>query len=449
LSAPDSATNRVRLAWKSELTPSNELTLAGRNLYLVFYRFVFALDAKTLALHWVYAHDTDLVGARAQPKGLAVADVDGQVRFLAARSGKSLWFEKNGLPSVDFEMPSEGAAVGAAEDDTAPDAQEMRRQLLAAAQDPDARLVPMRLLAIELLSKVDDAEATANLLGLCEDERTTAPVRKAACTALKDRKTGTDYIITALNRHAAYLEGTNPPPVGALAKAAATQKEKRAVPLLVAHLNDPATPAQTLSPLVAALGDLGDPTAAEALADFLLLYHADPVDENVTRALELIPDALVRLTAEDARPTLEKIVGDPLGAGTIREKARRALAQLDDRAKAAEKDEDAQKLAAEQEKQKAAQPVDEKKLMPTHITVDIVKQTLLPVRDKLQTCVQSAKPEAFQARVVLVIEDGQVLMVSVLPESLQSCIEPLIRSQKFPVTQVSKRERISYVVKRY
>jgi hypothetical protein len=49
----------------------------------------------------------------------------------------------------------------------------------------------------------------------------------------------------------------------------------------------------------------------------------------------------------------------------------------------------------------------------------------------------------------LVVEDGQVLMVSVLPEQLQSCIEPLVRSQPFPLTQLSQRERVSYVIKRF
>jgi hypothetical protein len=78
-----------------------------------------------------------------------------------------------------------------------------------------------------------------------------------------------------------------------------------------------------------------------------------------------------------------------------------------------------------------------------------VKEVLLPVRDKLQTCIQEAKPETFQARAVLVIEDGQLLMVSILPEHLQACIEPLIRSQAFPTTKISKRERISYTIKRY
>ncbi|HEX7479864.1 MAG TPA: hypothetical protein VF331_18830 [Polyangiales bacterium] len=447
--APESAQNRIRLSWLPTGSSPHAVALAGGNLYLAFYRFVFAVDPKDLALHWVYAHEADLVGARAQADGLVIADVNGEVRYLAASSGKTVWFEKNGLPSVDLELPSAGAGSGVTADNAVPDAVAVRQQLVAAAQDADARMVPMRLLAVELLAKLDDAEATSNLLGLCEDERTTAPVRKAACLALKERKTGGDYLLTALQRHSAYLEGTLPPPVGALAKAAAAQHEKRAVPLLIAHLTDPSTPAETLPPLVTALADLGDAGAARPLADFMRLYHADPIDEHLGQALSLVPDALVKLIGPAARETLTQIVNDPLGTGTVRDRARRALAQLDDQAKAAEKNDEATKLAEEQEAQKQQAGTTGKQLLPTHITLDVVKQTLTPVREKLQACVQSAKPDAFQARVVLVIEDGQVLMVSVLPEQLQSCIEPLIRSQHFPMTQVSKRERLSYTIKRY
>jgi hypothetical protein len=40
-------------------------------------------------------------------------------------------------------------------------------------------------------------------------------------------------------------------------------------------------------------------------------------------------------------------------------------------------------------------------------------------------------------------------MVSVVPEMLQNCIEPLVRAQVFPRPQISKRERVSYTIKRF
>jgi hypothetical protein len=97
----------------------------------------------------------------------------------------------------------------------------------------------------------------------------------------------------------------------------------------------------------------------------------------------------------------------------------------------------------------AAKAAEETNKAPDHITVDIIKQVLLPVHDPLQACVRNAQPEVFQARVVLVVEDGQVLMVSVLPEQLQGCIEPLVRSQTFPTTHLSQRDRVTYMLKRF
>jgi hypothetical protein len=444
LPQPESAENRIRLTWQPEVD-GKTVQLAGGNLYLAFYRFVFALDPKDLGLHWVYTHNVDLVGAHAERDGVVIADAKGEVRYLAAQSGNTLWVTSNAPPSLALELPGDQSAVGASAQGAVP-ISDVRKQLAAAAQDADSRLVPVRLLAVELLAKLPDPGATQDLLALCEDERTTVGIRKAACNALRLRTNGNEHVLAALARHAAFLDGTSAPPVGALAKAAATENELRAAPLLIAHLQDPNTPTPGLAELVRALGDLKDPNAASALAAFLLLYHADPVDEHLTHALEFAPEALVRLQGAGARETLAKVVADPLSAGTVQDAARKALTQLDEQARAGETTPEAEQLAAARASE-PPKPVAPR--APAHITVDVINQALLPVHDKLQACVRTAKPDAFQARVVLVVEDGQVLMVSVLPEPLQPCIEPLIRSQRFPITQMSQRERVTYEIKRF
>jgi hypothetical protein len=197
---------------------------------------------------------------------------------------------------------------------------------------------------------------------------------------------------------------------------------------------------------VRALGELGDTSAASALSDFFLLYHADAVDEHLAKALELAPEALVRLQGAQARDVLTKVAEDPLGVDVARAAAQHALSKLDEQAKAAEQGE---KPAEEPQPTAAAPATPPVPKAPAHITIDVIKQVLLPVHDPLQACVRNAKPDVFQARVVLVVEDGQVLMVSVLPEQLQSCIEPLIRAQQFPLTQLSQRDRVTYEIKRF
>jgi outer membrane protein assembly factor BamB len=445
LAPPESAQNRIRLTWQP-VGADSAVQLAGDNLYLLFYRFVFALDPKDLGLHWVYTHPVDLVGARAQADGVVVGDTQGQIRYLSAQGGATLWVEKNAPPSLDLELPSDQSAVGGHAEGAA-SADDLRKQLAAAAEDMDSRLVPVRLLAVELLAKLDDPAATLDLLKLCEEERTTVGIRKAACNALRRRSTGNEHVLSALARHGAFLDGTNAPPVGALAKAAATQHETRATPLLLAHLTDPNTPTQGLAEVVRSLAELKDPSAAGPLAQFLMMYHADPVDEHLTHALELAPATLAKLQGAAAREVLAKVAEDALSAGSVQEAARKALAQLDEQAKAGTKDPEAEQLAAQQQSEAAAKL--EPPRAPAHITVDIIKQALLPAHDQLQACIRGAKPDAFQARLILVIEDGQVLIVSVLPEQLQSCIEPLVRAQKFPLTQTSQRENISYTIKRF
>jgi outer membrane protein assembly factor BamB len=449
LATPESAQNRIRLLFRPQLSDPRAVALADGNLYLMFYRFVFALDQRDLTLRWVYAHEADLVGASVSDYGLVLADMRGEFLQLAARSGRLVFKQMNALPSVAVEFPRVLTGLGGGAGEGPPTESDVRQQLTAAAQDSDSRLVPMRLLAVKLLAQLDDPEATASLLGLCDDELTTIAVRKAACNLLSDRKLGTEYILAALQRHAKYLDGTTSPPVGALAKAAAAQNEKRAVPLLVAHLEDPSTPAQTLGAVVTALGDLGEASAIAPLTDFLKLYHADPVDEHVAHAVELVPAALAKLEGQAAREPLTLVMNDPLGSDIVRERAQKALASLDEQTQASEKDPEAQQLAAQQAAEQQAAEANKPPPPPQYTSADVIAKALLPVRDQIQACIKSAKPDLFQARLLIMVEDGQVLMVTVTPQQLQTCIEPLVRAQNFPRPQISKREQVSYVIKRF
>jgi outer membrane protein assembly factor BamB len=456
LPPPESAHSRVQLTWETAAGgPSKAITLTSNNVYLIFYRFVLALDQRDYSLRWAHTHDVDVIGGRAQHDGIVLADAKGAVTYLGAATGAPLWREQNAPLSVDLEFPANQNAIGAARS-PAVTALNLREQLATAARDPDSRLVPVRLLAVQLLSEMPDAAATGDLVSLCEDDRTTVTVRKVACKLLRGRTVGGEHVLKALQRHASFLANTSAPPVGALAKAASAQKEQRAIALLIAHLKDPNTPSEGLPELVQSLGELGDAEAVEPLRSFLRLYHADPIDEHIAKTLALIPAALVKLQGPASKDLLTRIADDGLSADTAREASQKALASLDAAAAGAQPAQAAadgtqpQSAAAAGEGAGAAtEQTPQQPQPPPHITVDIIKQVLLPVHDSLQTCIKSAKPDVFQARVVLVVEDGQVLMVSVLPEQLQSCIEPLVRSQTFPLTHLSQRDRVTYTIKRF
>jgi outer membrane protein assembly factor BamB len=442
---PDSAQHRIGLAWQPTQLDRVRIGLQNDIAYLVFYRFVFALGARDYAVRWVYVHDSDIVGESAQKNGLMIADESGRFGFLGAGAGELLWKTEASAPSTVVCMPRGGSEASSGQ---VVDPNALPVRLLAAAQDTDARMVPARLLAVKELARLKQPEATADLIELCDSSRVAPSVRERACSALNGRAIGADFLLAALERHAAFLEGTTSPPVGALAKAAASLKEKRAAGLLVAHLKDPGTRSADLAALVAALGDLGDPTAAEPLSDFLRLYHADPIDEHLVRALELAPAALVKLSGPVAQPVLETVVYDDLGAYSVREKARIALDTLAAQRAGAEKKDEEQQAAEEQRLKEEVKASDSTKLAPLSVTTQLIDEALLPVRDQLLACLQKQKTPTFQARVLLVIEEGQVLMVSVLPKDLQGCLEPLIRAQKFSHTRSGKREQLSYTLKR-
>ena len=443
--AADSAQHRIALGFRPALDGAR-VALQDDALYLVFYRFVFALSPADLTVRWVYVHDRDLVGASGQPNGIAFADEAGRIAFVASGSGQRVWQEQAVAGASVVQLPDEGSGVDAGGDGPTPEG--LAAMLLGAAQDNDARLVPARLLAVSTIAKLPQADATANLIELCDSERISPPVRERACGELKQRTVGADHLLAALERHAAFLEGTTTPPVGYLAKAVAALGEKRAVAPLVAHLADPETRSSDLPALVTALGELGEASAAEPLAKFLRTYHADAIDEHVVRALELVPGVLLKLSGPVARPTLQTVTDDGLGVNSVRLKAQAALDTLVAQQAAAEKSDEARaEQQAEQAVEETATEAAEQE-EPTHLSTALISQALLPVRDPLKACLANAAKPTFQARVVIVIEETKPKMVSVLPAELQACVEPLVMSQTFPRTKLPKAERVTHIIKR-
>lgn len=442
----DSAQHRIALVWEPRAIDAQHTGAEDDTVYLVFYRFVFALSPADYSVRWVFRSESDIVGAAAEPGGVVVADSAGWLIEVAASSGDVASRTNTGVQTTVVRVPMGARAI----EPGAPLGVDGRRaSLLTAAQDNDARMVPARILAVRALSKIDEADATASLIALCEDRALAPAVRTEACIALKSRSLGTEHLLTALARHSAYLTNTSAPPVGALAKAAVGSKEARAVGPLAEHLVDPDTQSSDLLAVVDALNDLGDASSAKPLETFLLRYHADPVDAELVSALERIPQALYKLEGQAAVPALRAVANDGLGTSSVRNKAIEVLNTLEAEAQAEAAKKAAEEAAKDAPPEEPAPPaatpeptVEE----PTHLTTELLDQALLPMRDKLQACVANAGK--FQARAVLVIEDGKVLMVSVLPAELQSCVEPLIRATEFAKTKFLKKERVTHIIKR-
>jgi hypothetical protein len=125
--------------------------------------------------------------------------------------------------------------------------------------------------------------------------------------------------LDALKIHYDFLEDKQPRALDVLARAVAALDAKEAAPDLAAHLLDPATPANALKDLAAALGTLGGKDAGRSLKEFLLTYRADPGFLTDPAPLTAAAEALLKVGGADARRTAiyvaeEKRTLQPLSA---------------------------------------------------------------------------------------------------------------------------------------
>jgi hypothetical protein len=350
-----------------------------------------------------------------------------------------------GVPSIvtSLRLGDYGATGSPSEE-----AMGLANQLSAVAQASDARLTPAQVFAVTKMSTLSEPEVTANLITLCDRQALPEAVRTSACDAMGARVEGPEQLLSALGRHARFLEGTTAPPVGALARAAARMEERRAVPLLLSHLRDPATPLPALLPLFEALGALGDRSAADPIRDFLRLYHADEREPELVAALGAGFEALVRLLGPVARETLEEIAADPFGIPEVRGKARDAMAALDDQdAEAADRDRDRETPTDEENAQ--AEAADRPDDRPQTITAAIVGDVLAPVSRELGVCLSNAEGRPRSARLILRLTgDGAIEQASVTPEGAAECILALVRAQSFPANRRGVRQQVIYTIRR-
>jgi hypothetical protein len=461
---PDNAQHRLRLDWRIAAT-GTEMSAENDLLALRFYRLLFALDARSDAIRWVRTFDHDLVGAAIEPGGLFVADSAGTLSFLDT-SGVTRMQRDLGRPLQVLAIRP-GGWVPAAAASAAPAAQpgaaaqpatpatspatggealpSMREQLYAAATLADDRIGAGRAYAVEHLARLPDDAVTTHLVAVCSDRKSPEPVQLAACAHLGERENGGDQIIEALRRRASFLEGAEPPPVGALAKAAGEMQLKQAGPLLVTHMEDPNTSAADLVPLLETLTRLGHKPAASAIERFVRMHHAEPEGSELAPALLAAMHALGTLRARGSRGSLDDLARDPLTAQSVRDRAREALALMDAPPAAAKPDAAPAKTAPAEDE---AEPEEEVQTdpRPYSLTPEMVRDALKPLRGKLAGCVAADSTKPHSGRVSMVVNgDGKVEGVFVTPTTLQACIEAGLQGARLPPTRLG-RQRVTHTV---
>ncbi|MFO0685436.1 MAG: PQQ-binding-like beta-propeller repeat protein [Sandaracinus sp.] len=438
--SPGSATHRVRLAFAPR-AEGNRVALVDDLVVLSFYRLVFGLGDLGGRAAWAREMAHDVVGVSVREAGIFVVDDQGQVSLLSRTDGRTIWSADIGEPATFAAIdPGTFAPSGAPEGDALP----LRDQLLAVSQSTDARLVPAREFAVRMMAGLEDPEVTTNLVALCDDRNVPASVRTSACGALATRTSGADAIVQALGRHQAFLAGTTAPAVGPLAQAALAMHEQRAAPLLVAQMRDPETRAEDLPAVFDALAGLGDASVLSPIEDFVRLYHAEPSDSGLAPGLTRAVVAYAALAGPTSRDLLGQLAADPMTMQEVRVAAQQALTAMDAGASTpSETPDDAGSGGGAMTFTEADDP------RPRELTTTLVGQILDPARSELRDCLVTPGRVHGQARVVLVVEpSGQLAMVSVSPDELQACIEPIVRRFEFPATQARGRQRVTHVIRR-
>ncbi len=440
--ALNSAVHRVSLSFLPAMR-GNKLGLLDDALYLLFYRQLYSLDANTALARWVYQTENDAVGQKALPSGVLVVEDSGKVSAVS-NQGTVQWTTDIGVRPIVARFQASDLPRGQAAAPSAP----LTMQLVDAALNPDARLVPARAMAVSMLAGLEDEEATSALIEICQERSTPERVRKVACVELAKRTNGSAAIASALERHANYLTETKAPPVGPLAEAAMRSGDASVVPLLLAHLSDPETPIDELPALMLALKALATRDAAPAIADFLRLYHADANEDRMTDALIIAIEALQKLEGLDAQRTLDPIASDSFSADKVRAKAAQALAQLTQVAPAEAMGEAAPPTSQpdDDDDDDAVEPPEAR---PEHRTAAHLEQALKPVVFQLSECVRAHPKRPGSARLTIVLAgDGDVLAMETLPAELKSCMRPHVLSVPFPANKYGNRESLTTTIPR-
>lgn len=286
-------------------TPSGATFEQGK-IYGAYYRLLMGLDAATAKPAWVISSKEDFIAAAATKDGVVAVDEGGNVLLVSASNGaitKTLSF---GKPALAAEVEVDGLAIGKG------DAPPLPKQIAAALSLRSADLATAQVFLAQALATVEDEDATLVLLDVADDPRTASVLRDEARAQLATRKNGATAMINRLGRHASFLRDTAAPPVGPIATSLALQGKKEAVPLLLSHLNDPATPSKDLVPTATAIVALASPADLPQIKRFITMYRGSAQGAPaISDAIGILAGGLLKLGDAKDKAWVKEVAEDP------------------------------------------------------------------------------------------------------------------------------------------
>jgi len=293
-----------------------KLGLDSQRFAATYFRIVVGFNESDAALKWTRTLPAEVIAGDAASGGFLFCDVTGAVWFTDARAGGASGKVSLGTPLKACVVSAGSFSVPMGSDSGSLTAQlseaiELREEQMATIQ---------RFLLRELGTNESDPSVTKTLLDLASDARTQPDVLAEARTLLAGRRNGVEYMLGALERHYDFLSDVlRPPPVGPLADALAAIGERRAAPLLAAHLNDPADTPNDARHAAHALLKLASPSELGAVRTFFSLYHSTADEEDLIAAAVDAARILVQLGGAEGASVVERAARDPLTVPAVRE----------------------------------------------------------------------------------------------------------------------------------
>jgi hypothetical protein len=411
------------------------LRLMQDEYYFVFYRDLFAYRGDGQLL-WARLLDADVVRAEASDSGPLLLADDGSLLRLSATTGAELGRVRLSSARIASGDIASSAAIS---DGQAPPAntaasavaQSLRSALMEIALDTDARLLPARSIAVTSLAALPEPAITQDLLRIYTQPGVPLPLRERIAAVLPTRKLGSEFLVDALLEDYDFLEDRAAPPLAAIVPALVATHETRAVPRLVERLFDPDTRLDELLSLVDAIASLGDASAAEPLARFLAMYHADSALSDDPAALLAAARALRARGGAANDKLLQAVAGDTSTLPALRAN----LAELN-----------APKVAALAAPPTAAPAANEAQAdLPEMLSDEAVQRALSEHADDLRTCAieeLARDPNLHALRLSFVVKnDGSFSGLAVLPEHapLLQCLRGRLTTLRFPAFRAGRR----------
>jgi outer membrane protein assembly factor BamB len=308
--APDSIRFYARPA-----ETGGKLGLDSDRFAATYFRIVVGFNGHDGALRWARTLPAEVIGGDAAQGGFAFCDEAGAVWLTDARAGGDAGKVSLGEPVQGCVVSAGSFRVPGGKDDGS-----LAEQITKAINLPETQMATIQRFLLRELGTSEDPTVTKTLLDLASDARTQPELLEEARSLLAARRNGVDLMMTALERHYDFLSDVlRPPPVGPLADALAAVGEKRAAPLLAAHLNDPSDSPNDVRRAAHALVSLATPAEVDAVRTFFSLYRATADEDDLVAAVIDAARILVEIGGPSGIELVQRAAKDPLTNSAVRE----------------------------------------------------------------------------------------------------------------------------------